>query len=176
MSVPEDQPPVSVRHVVAGEHQRLREIRLAALAADPDAFGSTYAREAAQPIDIWRELAVESERGTTRRTFVAEHGDGRWLGLAVARLDDRTPGSSTLTAMWVTPDGRGRGLAGALCAACADWAAERGCLEITLSVVTANEGAQRAYVAAGFEVRATTTWERDDGTTLLEYVMARSPR
>jgi len=40
---------VHIRHVLASEAGRLRELRLASLAADPDAFGSTYARDAARP-------------------------------------------------------------------------------------------------------------------------------
>jgi hypothetical protein len=34
---------VRVRHVLAAEHGRLRELRLASLAADPEAFGATHA-------------------------------------------------------------------------------------------------------------------------------------
>jgi hypothetical protein len=33
---------VSVRHVLSGEHDLLRKLRLVSLAADPEAFASTY--------------------------------------------------------------------------------------------------------------------------------------
>jgi hypothetical protein len=44
---------VKVRHAVASDAAALREIRLASLAADPQAFGSTYARDAAHPASWW---------------------------------------------------------------------------------------------------------------------------
>jgi GNAT superfamily N-acetyltransferase len=114
---------VRVRHVLGSEHNRLRQLRLASLAGDPEAFGSTYASDAAQPTEWWERSAAQSELGTSQRTFVLEADDGRWLGLALVRLDDETPGSAVLNAMWVAPESRGRRAAGLLCEACAAWAA-----------------------------------------------------
>jgi predicted GNAT family acetyltransferase len=102
---------------------------------------------------------------------VLEADDGRWL--ALARLDDEKPGSAILNAMWVAPEARGRRAARLLCEACAAWAAERGCRELTLTVVVDNDAARRAYESAGFAVCGETTWVRD-GRTLDEFVMARS--
>lgn len=164
---------VGVRHVLGSEHHRLRQLRLASLAGDPQAFGSTYAREAAQPMAWWERWAEQSERGTSQRTFVLEADDGRWLGLALVRLDEQSSGSAVLNAMWVAPAARGRRLAALLCEACAGWAAERRCLELTLTVVVDNGAARRAYELAGFAVCGETTWVRD-GRTLEELVMARA--
>jgi hypothetical protein len=63
-----------VRHVLAGEHALLRKIRLASLAADPGAFGSTYARDSAQAPEWWERWAAQSEEGTTQRTFEESFG------------------------------------------------------------------------------------------------------
>lgn len=163
---------VRVRHVLTGEHERLRQVRLAALAADPEAFASTYARETGMPAQWWEQWAEESGSGTTQRTFVAEAEDGRWVGLALVRLDDEQPGAADLFAMWVAPEARGRHLAGMLCDAGADWAARRGCTRLTLMVVVGNTSAVRAYEGAGFVASGEATWTLD-GRTLHEIVMTR---
>ena len=105
----------------AREHECLRQLRLASLAVDHEAFGSMYARDASQPADWWKQWAAESELGTSQRTFVLDAHDGRWLGLALVRLDDEKPGSAVLNAMWVTPAARGQRAAALLCDACATW-------------------------------------------------------
>jgi RimJ/RimL family protein N-acetyltransferase len=163
---------LSVRHVRAGEQARLRELRLASLASDPEAFGSTYARDAAHSPDWWKQWAAQSADGTTQRTFVLVDREDHWLGLALVRLDDDKPDSAILLAMWVSPEARGRRAATSLCDACAAWAIERGAQELTLTVVVGNDAAQRAYEAAGFAVRGKTTWSREE-RTLDVLVMSR---
>jgi RimJ/RimL family protein N-acetyltransferase len=175
--------------VRAGEHARLRELRLAALGGDPDAFGATYARDAAKPEEFWRTWAAQSEEGRVQRTFVLTGDDDRWLGLALVRPDGDRPGAAVLNAMWVAPEARGRRAAARLCDACARWAAERGLRQLTLTVVAGNDAGRRAYEAAGFRVCGTTTWsdhggavdalvgggDRDPGgRTLDEHVMVRA--
>jgi hypothetical protein len=61
-----------------------------------------------------------------------------------------------------------------LCEACAEWASTTGCNELSLTVVVGNTSAHQAYEAAGFAVRGETTWARDDGRTLDEFVMVRT--
>jgi RimJ/RimL family protein N-acetyltransferase len=167
-----DPPSLQIRHVRSYEHDRLRELRLASLAADPTSFGATYARDAAQPPDFWRQWARQSEQGTRQRTFVLVDAHDRWLGLALVRFDDERPGAALLNAMWVSPAARGRGGAGALCDACAAWAADRGLREVTLNVLADNATARRAYVACGFVVRGTTTWS-EHGRGLHEFIAER---
>ena len=115
-----------IDHVRAHEADRLRELRLASLQADPDAFGATYESDAARPPSWWERGARLSDAGDEQRTFVVVGDDGRWLGMALVRPDDETPGEAVLNAMWVAPEARGRGSAQALCEACAQWAAEHG--------------------------------------------------
>jgi RimJ/RimL family protein N-acetyltransferase len=162
-----------VRHALAHEHNGVRQLRLASLAEDPEAFGGTYAQTVSQPSEWWERWAAQSELGNSQRTFVLEADDGRWIGLALVRLDDERSDAAVLNAMWVAPQARGRGAAGLLCEACAAWAASRGCRELTLTVVVENNAARCAYEAAGFAVRDKTTWVRD-GRTLDEFVMVRS--
>src|SRR3990170_2357771 len=136
---------VRIRHVDAHEAERLRELRLASLRADPEAFGATYASDAARPASWWQRAATLSGAGAEQRTFVVVGDDDRWLGLALVRPDDETPGEAVLNAMWVAPEARCRGAAQALCEACAQWAAERGFSGLSAAVVVGNEPARRTY-------------------------------
>jgi RimJ/RimL family protein N-acetyltransferase len=95
-----------------------------------------------------------------------------WHGLALVRLDDDHPDSAVLTAMWVSPQARGRRAATALCDACASWALDRGAQELTLIVVVGNNAARRAYEVAGFAITQETTWSRD-GRALDVHAMSR---
>jgi RimJ/RimL family protein N-acetyltransferase len=162
-----------VRHVLAGEHGRLRKLRLAALASSPEAFGSTHAGSLAHPPDLWERGAAESERGTRERTFVLVDRKDHWLGMAFTRLDAERRHLAWLGGMWIAPEARGRGGAGLLCQACIDWAGERKARELTLTVVVGNDVAKRAYEAAGFAVRERLLSDYG-GRTLDEFVMTRS--
>ena len=155
-----------VRHVTADESERLRELRLRALATDPDAFGGTHAEALSHPLEEWRQRAALSEDGTSQRTFVVVGEDDKWLGMALVRLREEDPGLAALNAMWVGPEARGRGAAKLLGDACAAWATQRGCAELTLGIFTANVRARRAYEAAGFVFTHDLTWTRPDGTAV----------
>jgi GNAT superfamily N-acetyltransferase len=168
--------PLIVRAVRAGEGAPLRALRLAALAADPGAFGAIHAREAAEPEAWWDAWAARSEAGDEQRTFVAVDEDGEWTGLALVR---RAEGESRETAaaphaqvnaMWVAPAARRRGVGRALVDACTAWATGWGCASLGLNVVVENAGALAAYERAGFVVRGQKTDVRPD-RTLDQYVL-----
>jgi GNAT superfamily N-acetyltransferase len=147
-----------IRHVEAHEAERLRELRLASLRADPDAFGATYEGDAARPADWWERGARLSGAGAEQRTFVVVDDADSWLGMALVRADDASPGDAVLNAMGVAPAARGQGHARALCDACARWAAEHGFTALNTAVVTGNDAARRAYESAGFTFAGTGTW------------------
>jgi RimJ/RimL family protein N-acetyltransferase len=163
---------VHVRHVVTGDEAALRELRLTSLRSDPEAFGSTYDRDAARPAEWWAGWAARSQAGATDRTFVVTSDDERWVGLAMVKIDDSDLDSAELLAMWVAPQARGRGAADRLCDPCAGWAKAHGCRRLSLSVVVDNERARRAYARADFVDVATDTWSRV-GRTLDVVVMSR---
>ncbi len=139
-----------LRPVRQDEAARLREIRLACLAADPDAFTSTHASEAARPAEWWTRWATRSAEGVDQATFVVTDDDDRWHGLALVRADDEHPGEAVINSMWVAPEARGSGAGRALCDACIAWAAERGLAAVNLCVMLGNEAARRLYETSGF--------------------------
>jgi ribosomal protein S18 acetylase RimI-like enzyme len=139
---------VKVRPVRAGEWRELRELRLRALKADPQAFGSTLAKEAADPESEWIEWAKASEEGTRTCTFVAFGDRAGWQGMVFAALLD--DGDAGLFGMWVEPRNRGKGIAAALVDAVIAWARERRVAKISLSVAEDNTAAASLFASKGF--------------------------
>jgi GNAT superfamily N-acetyltransferase len=137
-----------VQRVRSSQAKQLRALRLRALREDPDAFGSTLARETILPDEHWQLWAAESEAGVHRVVVVAT--EPGWTGMAGGFLDARRPGVATLGAMWVDPAYRHRGLGAQLLNAILDWALSRGAATIELSVTDNNAAAERLYSRAGF--------------------------
>lgn len=130
-----------IRRLTADDWHSYRRIGLAALATDPDAFGSTLEHAQALPDEEWKARIERSA------VFVGEF-DVQAVGLAIGI--DAGQGAE-LVSMWVAPDFRGTGLAARLVQSVVDWAAGAGYDEIRLWVVEGNLAAQRAYAKCGFE-------------------------
>ena len=82
--------------------------------------------------------------------FAGRTDDGTPVGTATGAEYDAEPGVAHVYAMWVAPDARGAGVGRALLDAVADWASDRGCDRLVLSVTETNEIARRVYEACGF--------------------------
>lgn len=136
---------VTVGRVRAEDWQRLREVRLRALADSPTAFASTLDSERARPEEAWRDWATRPDFAT----FFAEL-DGEWVGLCSVAVDPQERSQANLFAMWTAPPHRGRGIARRLLAAALEWASERGASAAALEVTETNLAARRFYLAAGF--------------------------
>ena len=127
-----------------------RELRLRSLLDSPEAFGSTYGDESSQTERAWRDWAAGRWRGGTAAVFAGRTDDGTPVGTATGAEYDAEPGVAHVYAMWVAPDARGAGVGRALLDAVADWASDRGCDRLVLSVTETNEIARRVYEACGF--------------------------
>ena len=137
-------------------------MRLAALQEAPYAFGSTYAREAEAPEKRWR-------RGLRARTrFVAEIA-GEVAG-TVSGGDSTTTGSAAMTAMWVDPRFRQRGIGDLLVKTIVEWASRAGYTQMFLWVADGNAAAERLYARNGF---ARTGESQDLRPGELEFEMVR---
>ncbi len=138
---------VTVRRIVDRDDWRLiRDVRLAALRTDPEAFHSTYAVEARYTEADWRRRAGGGELRVAVDTF-----SGTVLGcLGTFEEPGAPPGALHLFGMWVAPAARGRGVARRLLEAAAEEARAQGSDRLTLWVVRANERARTAYAGLGF--------------------------
>jgi len=139
---------VTVRRLEPEEWVELRTLRLAALAADRLAFGSTLEREAGYPDDHWRAWCRRGASDPTEATFVALSG-GQWVGMAgLFRADD----GFHVWGMWVAPSSRRTGVGTALLGIALEWAAHRAPeTPVQLDVNPSQADAVRLYRAHGFE-------------------------
>ncbi len=141
---------VDVRRIQAGEGGLLRTIRLAALQDAPSAFASTYAAESEMTDADWAARAGGGADGCDRATFVACDAEGQPVGLVGGyRPED---GVVELVSMWTAPEAGGAGVGRALVDAVATWARSCGDATLHLWVARGNDGAQRLYERAGFEL------------------------
>lgn len=170
-----------VRRVRAEEWRRLRDLRLRAL-QDPVAsiaFLESYDEAAARPDDFWQGRASGAAAGAAVAQFVAETGDGRWVGTATGLREE--PGSEDFSGaaaeqlqvhvvgVYVDPDHRGSGLLQRLVDAVADWARECDVDRLRLCVHVDNGRARAAYERLGFR----DTGRRIEASVGTEVEMAR---
>lgn len=138
---------MEIRRLREDEWEAWRELRLRALADDPDAFGSTLERELAYSDALWRERTRLSAVSDRQAMFVAEEG-ARLGGCAGAFLgEDGTP---SVVSMWVEAAARGRGVGRALLGAVEEWARRLGKRRLVLHIVDSNGRAEAMYARAGF--------------------------
>jgi GNAT superfamily N-acetyltransferase len=142
-----------------------RDIRLAALADAPNAFGSTLARERELSEADWRE------RLSRREQFLAGV-NGLSVGTAAGILGG-VPGSAELVSMWVDPGWRGLGLGRLLVQTVLEWAAGQGVSEVGLWMTDDNLAAERLYLRHGFEHTGERQPVLPEDATRLESRMVR---
>jgi GNAT superfamily N-acetyltransferase len=135
------EPPFSVHLVAADSWRTWRETRLRALRDSPDAFGSTYEREAA-----FTEADFRARLGVVGCSVLATTAGGP-VGMAGGFLD--LPRWCHVVAMWVEPAWRGHGVGRALLDRVVTWADEHG-LRSHLDVTVGNDTARVFYERAGF--------------------------
>ena len=138
-------------------------MRLAALEEAPYAFGSRYEVEVQVPASRWRQVVTERTR------FVAEE-EGEVAG-TVSGGDADATGASSMTALWVDPRFRRRGVGDVLVKSAVDWAHGNGYSRMFLWVTEGNLNAERLYERNGFR-RTGAVQEVRPGR--LEYEMWRS--
>jgi ribosomal protein S18 acetylase RimI-like enzyme len=134
---------VAVRRLAPDDWPLYRDLRLAALEDAPHAFGTRLEDERRNAERDWRE------RLERRAVFAAFHGPAP-AGLTVGIPWGDDPTSAYLTAMWVDPEHRGRGLGDALVVAVLDWSRDEGFEAVRLWVSDGNEPAERLYARHGF--------------------------
>lgn len=161
----------AIRAVVAGDADKLRELRLRALADSPDAFGSSLDVESAYAESEWLDLARRSQAGDEIVVYVAIHRDA-WVGMAAGRWYERDEGVAGLWGMWVEPSARGLGLGERLVGVVHAWAVQQGARVLRLGAVTGEGDPAGFYERLGFARTGETGTLRRDPTRTFCY-MAR---
>ncbi|HXV47216.1 MAG TPA: GNAT family N-acetyltransferase, partial [Candidatus Binatia bacterium] len=101
-------PTPSVRTFASHEWRTYRDLRLAALADSPDAFGGTLAEEERRSNTEWSSRLASGVESNRDFPLVAEMGNEP-IGLAWGRIERSTPDVAHLYQMWVAPNYRGLG-------------------------------------------------------------------
>jgi GNAT superfamily N-acetyltransferase len=135
---------------VPDDAERLRGVRLAALADAPGSFWQTLAAESTRPPQDWQARASRNAAGDTHATFLVEL-DGDPIGMVDVHQPSLAPEFRELAAMWVARSARGTGAADALLNTALDWARAVGATGVRLWVVPTNTAAVRLYTRHGFE-------------------------
>lgn len=155
MGVKESEGGPAVRRLCADDFTAWRALRLRALRDHPEAFGSSFDEESARPIDVVRaRFDTPPDEGGI---FGAHNESGQLIGMAgiMRETGRKMRHKAFIWGMYVTPEARGQGvgeaLLGATLAIARAWPVE----QVTLMVVTANEGARRLYERLGFAVYGT---------------------
>jgi GNAT superfamily N-acetyltransferase len=133
-----------------GAGERLRAIRLRALADSPDAFATTYEEASARSLASWDRQLEQIV------TFVATAG-GRDLGLVRGTRHDDRKDTGYLISLWVAPEARGHGIGAALVAAVVTWSKVQGFKRLLLDVGETNAPALALYARLGFAPNGTTS-------------------
>ena len=136
---------VLVREVIAEDWEALRDIRLEALRNAPEAFGSTYEREAEFAEADWQRRI---SRGGNFLGYLPEASATEPVGLIGGYQED--PDTVELVSMYVRPQARGRGVGEALIATVINWAATRNAASVHLWVTETNKPARLLYERCGF--------------------------
>ncbi|WP_433460802.1 N-acetyltransferase family protein [Micromonospora sp. CA-248212] len=125
-----------------------RELRLAALAEAPDAFGSRLAD--------WQGDGDREQRWRDRLSIPGSLNlvaalAGRPVGMS-SGVPTSDPLTRDLISMWVHPDARGSGVGDRLVNEVAHWAQKRGAERLRLCVRVDNARAKSLYHRAGFRL------------------------
>ena len=141
---------IEVRQIRGAEWERLRSIRLEALADTPSAFSTTLADAEAFPDSLWQERATAGAAGRDQITVIAMSGE-RTVGMTVAL---GRPGSDfavlPIVSVFVAPSERRQGVAVRLLEIAEEWARNHGASRTSLWVEEENVPARCFYESIGY--------------------------
>ena len=140
---------INVRRFAPHEWRLYRDLRLRALIDAPDAFGSTFEREAAREDAEWENRLSVGATAHGQLPVVALI-DEMPVGLAWCRLDEQDPTVAQIFQVWVSPDYRGQGVGRQLTDAVIAWARTLGVRTLRLGVTPSHPAALQLYRQAGF--------------------------
>jgi len=126
----------------------LKKLRLGALKDSPDSFSPTFEETCQHDDEYWLRAAERIAENSDFDILIAED-DGSAIGLVSGQADNE--GIGHIGAMWVAPEGRGKGTGRKLLDGVMDFLTARQCSTIKLTVTETNDAAISMYKGAGFE-------------------------
>jgi GNAT superfamily N-acetyltransferase len=125
--------------------ERVRDIRLASLQENPEAFGASFETESIRPERFWRARLSKSD-------FVLASDESGDIGIMfVDQVDEDFASRCWIRGCWVRPEGRGKGVMRALIEYVDSQVDVRPWGEQGLGVWVDNYSAIKAYELIGFK-------------------------
>lgn len=134
---------IRIVRLAPGDEERLRAIRLRALADAPEAFGTTLEEAIAKPLGDWQRQLKQLA------TFIVTL-DSVDIGIARGARHDNQSDAACLISMWVAPEFRRQGVAAALIDSVVAWAKTEKFRRLVLDVTENNVPAMSLYRKKGF--------------------------
>jgi RimJ/RimL family protein N-acetyltransferase len=142
---------ITLRPAQETDAQAFREIRLEALRAHPEAFGSDYeTNEKFSPSHWVKRLRALGDDNMIH--FAVHENDLIGICGIFRGNSKKTRHNANIYSVYVRPDWRGHHIAEGLIHLCFSWAQNRMLRIVKLAVVTNNTPAIRCYVRCGFTV------------------------
>jgi RimJ/RimL family protein N-acetyltransferase len=110
---------ISIRQLTEKDWRKLSQIRLKALQTDPKVFGSNYEKESQMTEADWRGW-LQNANAAIFMLFDGEKPIG--MTSVSVRREDETNQTAILTASWLEPEFRGKGLSKLMYEARIEWA------------------------------------------------------
>ena len=144
-----------IRRIRPGHGAALRDLRLASVASDDQAFGISAPQLRALTLDAWEQACAQQCYGPNA-IFVAESRDGL-QGMVGLRVDvsPKMQHCGQLWGMYVRPSHRGQGIGADLIKHIIAHGREHGLQMLKLSVSASQVAAITLYHGAGFATYAT---------------------
>jgi RimJ/RimL family protein N-acetyltransferase len=144
---------ITVRPAVPEDAEKLRELRLAALAAHPEAFAMDAESVATETVAQWTERITRNIATHAGTICIAADGDQLIGMMGLYRdLRPKTRHGGTIWGAYVSAAWRSHHVAEALMSECLAWARGQELAVVKLGVITINTPAIRCYARCGFTV------------------------
>lgn len=142
---------ITLRQSRVEDTPAFRALRLEALRDNPTAFSADYEVNVARPASYFEGRLKELAESNT--IYFAWHAESL-LGMCGLHCGEspKTRHSAIIWGVYIRPDWRGLGIAGALIQQCLAWGRTHGIKVVKLGVSTNNEAALRCYEHCGFKV------------------------
>jgi len=129
-----------------------RQLRLAGLQTNPEAFGSTYEQEAQFTLETMSNRIMPSKDKFVLGAFTEDGSSLTGIVTFVRESGVKTSHKGNVYGMYVAPSARGRGIGRRLLVELIERAREcEGLEQIGLAVVSDNASAKKLYRSLGFE-------------------------
>jgi len=167
---------IIIRPAISDDAVALRELRLEALAAFPQAFAADYAATFADPSNVWAERIIEYAQKDQGVICIASVAD-QLIGMSglVRGHWPKTRHSGEIWGVYVDTNWQGLHIAEGLIEECIAWARAHEVVVVRLGVITSNTPAIRCYTRCGFTIYGIAPKVTlEDGVYYDDFLMARS--